>query len=293
MPLMPGRPISMSATSGAAGPICAKAPSIVANFPVHSNPGVPPIRIERPSRSVRVSSTMATLMISGGDDGVAMVGCSIPSDAAAGHLHEYVGKGHPAAAGQRYRQGDRDAQAIAGGDIERTAEPGGSQTYIRETVSMILPGGVESLAVIAHRQPNVGALHQELNSRLRAARVANYVVHALLEYQEYLPPQIASQPRIVLAVGRGKAKIDAARSQGIGGKPAHPGCQIGQIIALRIDGPHDIVHGIQQVAREIPHGREWLRDRLIRARPADDLRQNRDLRKARADVVMEVVGDAH
>src|SRR5437870_4177373 len=129
---------------------------------------------------------------------------------------------------------------------------------------------------------------------MRTGRVSHYVVDSLFKDQKDLAAHIGAEIQIALGVGRFKLKVDIARRQYVARKTSHSLRQVGQVILMRIDGPHDITHCTHQLRRTVGDlgerlvdGRRFLTDIL-----ADYLAEDGDLRQTRSDVVVQISSDA-
>src|SRR5579862_3845377 len=82
------------------------------------------------------------------------------------------------------------------------------------------------------------------------------IVDAFLENEKCLPPRFGAQRGLSGILRSRKLNLDPAGSQQIAGEPAHAVSQIAQIIALWIDGPNDVAHGIHQLPGEFRNARQ-------------------------------------
>jgi len=166
-------------------------------------------------------------------------------------------------------------------------------------VPIAVPGSVKAFAVIAHSEQKRTIRHLKLNLGFRAAGMLDEVVDALLENQKDFTTNVRPESYIHIcigvSIGRAKSKGNIARAKGVAGETSHSQDQIAQMVFLRIDGPDDVA------SSNLPFlPRRWrssasgsVNFRIIRANSlAHDFAEEIDLRQARANVVVQIGGDA-
>src|SRR5262249_7837141 len=128
----------------------------------------------------------------------------------------------------------------------------------------------------------------------RAVCVARRVTDRFLENQEYVPALLRIEFDLLEFGGRLQAPNDPFRAKHIRGELADTKDDVPQVIAQRIDGPYDPRHRSDDPARRVCYfGQDRTGFLLRSSNPAlCDLAQDGHARKTRADVVMEVRGDA-
>src|SRR5208282_4704013 len=153
---------------------------------------------------------------------------------------------------------------------------------------------VEPTAIVAHAQHQALIFHAQLNPGLSRAGVAGEIVDALFEDQKDLATQVRAELDAVARPERHHLKAHAARNQQVAGHFAHALAQIVQPVSSRADGPHDIAHGVDQLARDAADTRQrFLAHKSLGSTEAHHLAQDGDLRQAGAHIVVEVGSNAH
>src|SRR5262249_5727458 len=126
-----------------------------------------------------------------------------------------------------------------------------------------------------------------------ASCVLNDIVHSFFEDEEDLAPDIGAEHELASERGTREAEVDVFSRQGIAGKVAHALEQVADAVALRVDGPDDVAHRLDELARDRGDAAKGVRRLQSRVGvTADELAKNGDLREAGADVVVEIGSDS-
>src|ERR1043165_10243658 len=123
--------------------------------------------------------------------------------------------------------------------------------------------------------------------------MTNDVVDGLFEDQKNFAPEVCSDFQVEVIVGRVKTKFYIASGQNVIRKPSHPAREIAEVVSLRVDGPDNVTHRIDRIARSRGDGREPLFQPLIFAREmtARNVAEHGYQRQVGTDVVMKVGRD--
>ena len=76
------------------------------------------------------------------------------------------------------------------------------------------------------------------------------IIDRFLEDQKKIAPNIDAEPEILLFARSLKRQLDVARGELLLSFPAHAAHEIDQVIALRVDGPDDVAHRRDRLARD-------------------------------------------
>src|SRR2546426_10976569 len=88
--------------------------------------------------------------------------------------------------------------------------------------------------------------------------MTGYVVDALFEDQKHLAARFRIHPHVAIQIWGVEMKLNVARGQSVARKASHAMRQVERVVALRIDSPHDVAHGIDRAARNSGDGGETL-----------------------------------
>lgn len=120
------------------------------------------------------------------------------------------------------------------------------------------------------------------------------IIDGFFEDQKDFTAHVSFELETVTVLRRHEFKLDISGGQNICRELPHSLDQISEAVASGVDGPHYVAHRIHQLARSAGDRGEWFR-RRGRARTqvmTSDFTEDGNLRKARADVVVQIRGYA-
>src|SRR5262249_56182078 len=154
-------------------------------------------------------------------------------------------KGGPEASPKHRRPGGQHrAGVLRRRHVEPSAQPFDPMLHAREAVAAAGGLRVEPTPVVAHVEDEVPVLEAKFDGGLGALRMSRDVVDGFFEDEEELPLLIEAEAVNRAVSGRGKPHADAARHEDVVGKSSRPMREVVERIALRIDGPDDVAHGV-------------------------------------------------
>ncbi len=120
------------------------------------------------------------------------------------------------------------------------------------------------------------------------------VVETFLEDQKHLAAEISVQAQFALESRRVKRKLNPGSRQDFAGKAAHAPQQMREAILMRIGRPNDVAERAHRLARDMCQRLERVRQLGIGVPGLmmQHLAQNGELRQVRADVIVQICGDA-
>src|SRR5215469_9534931 len=124
--------------------------------------------------------------------------------------------------------------------------------------------------------------------------MSSYVIYAFLEYQENFAPGVCSDTKRGLDALRPEAECNITRGEDVACKAAHSLNQIMQTISIRVDGPDNIAHRVNQFTGSRRDRQQGLLDGSIGSwqQVGCNIAQNCDLGQPGADIVVKVGCDA-
>src|SRR4029453_12279425 len=167
-----------------------------------------------------------------------------PANRVTGHLPRGSQARAPDRGSPRDRRSSGDRR-----DIKFAAQLLCSPAHTRQAVAGRRARHVEAAPVVAQPQLERAIFQSQLDSCFGAASVTHDVVHRFLEDQEELTTRVDTQLQATLVGGRDEYEGDVRSRTRFVGHSAHPLREIAQAIPIRIDGPYDIAHGINALAR--------------------------------------------
>ena len=120
------------------------------------------------------------------------------------------------------------------------------------------------------------------------------VVDALLEDQIRLAPLVGVHDDALIGTGSAKVELDVLRIGQVSAESADSLHEVAQAVLSGIDRPDHVAHRVDELARRGGDLLDEVRhDRIVHfGAGSRDLAEDRDLRKARANVVVKVRRDA-
>src|SRR3954469_16935855 len=91
----------------------------------------------------------------------------------------------------------------------------------------------------------------EVNQHAGTARMAGGITYCLFKNQKQIPPRIDSEFEISFLTGGAEFEINVTQSKYFIGVLAHLPNQIMQTVTMRIDGPDDVTHRGNRLARNL------------------------------------------
>src|ERR1044071_10293547 len=121
----------------------------------------------------------------------------------------------------------------------------------------------------------------------------NKIVDTLLEDQKHLAPHVRTKWNVLVFVGLVEFESDIPGGQNIAREPTHSLSQIIEIVLLWIDGPNDVTHRINQLARRAGNHRQRRRQLSIARINSltHHFAENRYLSQARCYIVVQISRD--
>ena len=140
---------------------------------------------------------------------------------------------------------------------------------------------IETFAVIFHVKREPTAVQREVNVYLRAFRMPQNVVDALFEDQEHLPAHVSPHFHCAIRMLRIEEHLNVAGAKDIVGKPSHLLRHVADSVAIGINRPDEVAHGIDELSRGAGDGGERLSgERTSFHLAMRNFAQNGDLRQA-------------
>ena len=98
----------------------------------------------------------------------------------------------------------------------------------------------------------------------------------------------------MIGVGSIELQTYVTQSKDFIGVLPHLARQIAKTVTLRINGPNDVAHRRHRLARNLRNRREWISRLLVAIGKLllDNLAENADPREIRANVIVQIRGDA-
>src|SRR4029453_17741894 len=102
----------------------------------------------------------------------------------------------------------------------------------------------------AHPQDDAIAVDPDVDRDAAASCMPNDIIDGLFENEENLAPHIGAERELASERGTRKTEGDVFSRQRVAGKVAHPLEQVADAVALRVDGPDDVAHRLDELARD-------------------------------------------
>lgn len=179
-------------------------------------------------------------------------------------------------------------------DAERAADRSGSRTHARQPVPVAAGCRIEAVPVVVHSQHQPAVVDGQVGVHRRASGVFDGVVDALLEDQIRLAPLVGVHDDALVGTGTAKVELHVLRFCQVRPESADSLHEVTQAVLSWVDRPDHVAHRVDELARR---GRDSL-DEVRHDRIVDfgagtrDFAEDRDLCKARANVVVKVRSDA-
>ena len=149
---------------------------------------------------------------------------------------------------QRYREDERRAVSRLREDVQTAAECLSAFVHAPNAVAGIHATWIESTSVVADAQQELVWFCGEVDIRLGTAGMTHHVVDRFFEEEKHFAAYVCAHADVAVCRRSAKPDVDVARGTEIADEVPHALRQIAEMVPARIDCPHDIAHGIHELA---------------------------------------------
>ena len=151
---------------------------------------------------------------------------------------------------------DRCSSGRGRRDRERRSQSLGAMPHAHDALAGAVSRRVEAFAVVGHGQNEPRVLLLQVDLDERALGMAGGVVHGFLEHEQEIAAHVHAQLHGVWCVRDVESQLDLSEREHFLGVLPHPSRQVEQALTVRIDGPDDVAHRADRLARDARNGRQ-------------------------------------